>query len=153
MTEPYALSLAGVTPLHRSLLSAHIAHACYRAGPWFRDSWVSVDDLAGLSPAEWDAIDDVLARFAKEYTGLIGAEFVKIRDDFTRVTAHIEETDAELMRGLSVDDRLAAAECSDHKPRQHRDGKPPWCRKCGLTAAGLVPISALKRRESGDTDS
>lgn len=22
--------------------------------------------------------------------------------------------------------------CTDHKPIQHRDGKPPWCGKCGL---------------------
>lgn len=21
--------------------------------------------------------------------------------------------------------------CPDHKPRQHRDGKPPWCDHCG----------------------
>ncbi len=25
-------------------------------------------------------------------------------------------------------------DCPNHKPVQHRDGRPPWCDKCGLTA-------------------
>ena len=29
--------------------------------------------------------------------------------------------------------------CSNHEPVQHRDRKPPWCRRCGLTAAGTKP--------------
>lgn len=33
--------------------------------------------------------------------------------------------------------------CTDHKPVQHRDGKPPWCKECGLTAAGVEPKSRL----------
>ena len=31
--------------------------------------------------------------------------------------------------------------CDDHKPVQHRDGKPPWCDGCGLTASGEEPVS------------
>lgn len=50
----------------------------------------------------------------------------------------------------SVQDRLArlfasCVEAGTHNPRQHRDGKPPWCRVCGLTTAGKVPISYLER--------
>ena len=33
--------------------------------------------------------------------------------------------------------------CSNHRPIQHRDGKPPWCRICGLTADGKEPISRI----------
>jgi hypothetical protein len=29
----------------------------------------------------------------------------------------------------------------DHNPVQHRDGKPPWCKVCGLTADHEVPTS------------
>lgn len=28
-----------------------------------------------------------------------------------------------------------------HLPQQHRDGKPPWCDRCGLTKELLVPKS------------
>ncbi|WP_291053703.1 hypothetical protein [Herbiconiux sp.] len=28
-----------------------------------------------------------------------------------------------------------------HRPVQHRDGKPPWCNACGLTASHAVPVS------------
>ena len=40
--------------------------------------------------------------------------------------------------------------CSEHKPVQHRDGKPPWCNRCGLTVGFTTPVSRLdpKPRES-----
>lgn len=28
-------------------------------------------------------------------------------------------------------DEMGTVLCMDHKPVQHRDGKPPWCRNCG----------------------
>ncbi len=34
-----------------------------------------------------------------------------------------------------------------HKPVQHRDGKPPWCHACGLTADGQMPVSRFHRDE------
>lgn len=30
------------------------------------------------------------------------------------------------------------AACPNHFPVQHRDGKPPWCGRCGRTAKGLL---------------
>lgn len=27
-------------------------------------------------------------------------------------------------------DKLKAGRCGNHKPVQHRDGKPPWCNTC-----------------------
>ncbi|QHB37225.1 hypothetical protein QDA03_gp16 [Microbacterium phage Terij] len=32
-----------------------------------------------------------------------------------------------------------------HLPIQHRDARPPWCRECGLTAYGTVPLGPLDR--------
>lgn len=37
----------------------------------------------------------------------------------------------------------ACMKAGTHKPVQHRDGKPPWCKECGLTAAGTVPMSKI----------
>lgn len=34
-----------------------------------------------------------------------------------------------------------------HAPVQHRDGKSPWCKTCGLDASGQVPVSRLPRPE------
>jgi len=33
----------------------------------------------------------------------------------------------------------------EHNPIQHRDGKPPWCRECGLTDSFQVPTSKFDR--------
>lgn len=33
----------------------------------------------------------------------------------------------------------------EHKPVQHRDGKPPWCNECGLTADGEEPYRPNRR--------
>lgn len=37
--------------------------------------------------------------------------------------------------------------CENHNPRQHRDGKPPWCRKCGLDAQFQVPESRFGKQK------
>ena len=40
-----------------------------------------------------------------------------------------------------------ADKCSDHNPRQHRDGKPPWCHTCGLTKDFKAPVGVFDRRK------
>lgn len=40
-------------------------------------------------------------------------------------------------------DAPPAKACTNHKPVQHRDGKEPWCKECGLTARGFEPHSRL----------
>lgn len=30
----------------------------------------------------------------------------------------------------------AQPECDNHKPVQHRDGRPPWCNECGAFGGG-----------------
>jgi hypothetical protein len=37
----------------------------------------------------------------------------------------------------------------DHKPKQHRDGKPPWCPECKLTADFTVPKSIFENKWGG----
>lgn len=34
-----------------------------------------------------------------------------------------------------------------HLPRQHRDRKPPWCDRCGLTAFLIVPKATFRPKE------
>lgn len=34
-----------------------------------------------------------------------------------------------------------------HEPAQHQDGKPPWCRRCGLTATYEIPESSMGKRK------
>lgn len=36
--------------------------------------------------------------------------------------------------------------CADHQPRQHRDGKPPWCDNCGRPAAPSNELATLRAR-------
>jgi len=33
----------------------------------------------------------------------------------------------------------------NHNPIQHRDGKPPWCRECGLTESFQFPTSRFDK--------
>lgn len=44
--------------------------------------------------------------------------------------------------------------CNEHKPQQHRDAKPPWCDKCGLTANMEMPVGRFGniRTLSAETD-
>lgn len=35
--------------------------------------------------------------------------------------------------------------CTDHRTVQHRDGKPPWCPKCGLTAGFKKPETVFPK--------
>lgn len=41
--------------------------------------------------------------------------------------------------------------CINHNPIQHRDGKPPWCRECGLTAAGDNPASRIYEKRDSES--
>lgn len=42
-----------------------------------------------------------------------------------------------------------AEKCTQHAPVQHRDGKPPWCNECGLTADFTEPVSRFTRQSGG----
>lgn len=51
----------------------------------------------------------------------------------------------EATRALAA--HKVATTCPDHKPVQHRDARPPWCRSCGKTADGSEPLRALRERK------
>lgn len=66
------------------------------------------------------------------------------------VIAVVEVIDPEMRRklggdvgGYSVADLTendsARTRCDGHLPVQHRDGKGPWCNRCGLTMTYLEP--------------
>lgn len=37
--------------------------------------------------------------------------------------------------------------CASHYPVQHRDGKEPWCKTCGLNYIGLQPLTLIVNLE------
>lgn len=55
---------------------------------------------------------------------------------------------------LAVDDILGAKirDPHNHQPRQHRDGKPPWCDICKLTADHTIPVSRLDKSPKEDSE-
>jgi hypothetical protein len=55
------------------------------------------------------------------------------------VERQVQYDDGEWSREVVVE----PVEHHDHQPVQHRDGKPPWCNECGLTAQGEVPVSRI----------
>ena len=50
------------------------------------------------------------------------------------VVEHDERVRAAALRDAA--DVVAVVTCPDHETKQHRDGKPPWCNACGMTASG-----------------
>lgn len=38
-------------------------------------------------------------------------------------------------------------QCDDHRPIQHRDGKPPWCHQCLLTEDYKQPVSIFDKEK------
>ena len=76
-----------------------------------------------------------------------------LENEFRSFLAH-DPHDPDRFWGLAVDAVMRAAAraettatepCPDHNPVQHRDGSPPWCPRCGLTAAMTEPVSRFKR--------
>lgn len=59
--------------------------------------------------------------------------------------AHPIATAARLLAWERSRRRAPVIDCEDHRPVQHRDARPPWCNKCGLTAGGLKPAGRLDR--------
>ena len=54
------------------------------------------------------------------------------------------ELDRLRLQGARAQARLLKAVASacpgPHRPAQHRDRKPPWCKRCGRTADG-IPVA------------
>jgi hypothetical protein len=67
------------------------------------------------------------------------------------------ESDEEIVQtlkdlALSIDTAARnvqePVEPHNHQPVQHRDGMPPWCDDCGLTATYQHPVSPLLDQET-----
>lgn len=80
---------------------------------------------------------DRAIRYASENAGLSNDERWEIRDEATRAVVEF----------LGERHEPEPLDCSIHKPVQHRDGKPPWCKECGLDANGNEPVSRLGKPE------
>lgn len=75
-----------------------------------------------------------------------------VDNDMGCATISVTNTSAiDILRAKSIGNVSVSSECSDHKPRQHRDGKPPWCRACGLTANFELPVGIFQREKEEPT--
>lgn len=66
---------------------------------------------------------------------------------------HLEQAEAQQTtwpKKTWYEEHVAAG---SHRPVQHRDGKPAWCRLCGLTADGNVPMSRFHNPQAVVTTS
>jgi hypothetical protein len=74
----------------------------------------------------------------RDGVGVLRVDLVNLAALLHRVADSIAPTQAELM----VDSEAV----HDHKPVQHRDGRPPWCNECGLTASFHEPKGRFDRQ-------
>ena len=81
--------------------------------------------------------DDIRRLEALKIAGNIGAQAAQVSTVSPYVIVDIAKVFEEYLKG-DVDNKEV---CTDHKPIQHRDGKPPWCRECGLTKDFKEPKS------------
>lgn len=88
--------------------------------------------------------------------GSISVDLTDTKGDIDRVTLTLYADHVEVDHGRkpeAVPDQvfsnegerlLSGAVCGNHQPKQHRDGKPPWCKTCGLTKTGYEPVFRIK---------
>ena len=72
---------------------------------------------------------------------------VRLQIDRERVVLDAEQR-REVARFLRVGPS-PYVDCPDHRPVQHRDGKPRWCSMCGLDIGGHVPKSVFDKKRDG----
>lgn len=61
-------------------------------------------------------------------------------DDCGRQTKGQMRAALEAAAGAAPQAPSVTGKCAEHNPVQHRDTKPPWCKACGLTANGMIPV-------------
>lgn len=86
---------------------------------------------------EWPTAQDV-----KDFVMEDGEEMQAIRIPWEEARAEANARNEKATTPLKV----WTHECENHKPVQHRDGKPPWCRECGLDKNYQEPISIFNRQ-------
>lgn len=83
---------------------------------------------------------------------VIGEAEVQIVDGRVEILSNVYDSDFlkdSALSFMSIGSDLKEAAITTpphtHKPVQHRDGAPPWCNYCKLTADFTVPTSKLKK--------
>lgn len=94
--------------------------------------------FADPSPCRFDHHGDCQEH---DFSGLEGQPCPMVR-----IRALVEEAGL-LDQAQPTEDHPTIAQpfCMDHHPTQHRDGKPPWCKQCGMDAVGNEPKGRLDR--------
>jgi hypothetical protein len=94
-----------------------------------------------------DHVPNVAHIFVREVTEdnipLIAKESGKTELELTAMLMARREMQGE---NATLRVRYLALNYHNHKPVQHRDGKPRWCDECGLTGDGLTPEYKDKRK-------
>src|SRR5699024_2573364 len=76
----------------------------------------------------------------------IAAALSQATDDGASRTYEYADAVLALLADQPTVDGARPWEHEGHKPVQHRDGKPPWCRECGYTS----PAPAIPARQIRD---
>lgn len=83
---------------------------------------------AGLTCTGYDTLGDAAEALAALASDLWRAE--------EEMAGGLADDRTKMERQLDVDE---CRRSDKHKPVQHRDGKPAWCKACGLTEVGFDP--------------
>lgn len=127
-------------------------------------TWIPYDDATRVGSVYLDAGIDAVAsiELALQQAGVEGAALRRqvvvltgpkqqhAGGDEWRVVAGQEQysldrlvAESQRLREESQQERAQ----HEHKPVQHRDGKPPWCNDCGLTEEQARPVMPERRVE------
>lgn len=96
--------------------------------------------------AQWSEVESIVSHVLGRAREIRDREEAERRD---RHAAGFDALRAEAMEARAALEHAVADACGEgHKPTQHRDARPPWCRRCGMTADGR--IAAGIKREGRD---
>lgn len=103
--------------------------------------------LPGMETFIPDAPHIFVAEVTETNIPLIAKESGKTETELTAMLMARQENGGRLRV------RYLAKNYHNHKPVQHRDGKPRWCNECGLTGDGQKPrtkaeLAALESENS-----
>jgi len=118
---------------------------------WIREA-TDLIDLSASRPApieaetqdedEYRVLRDAADHLRREEYHLYADRVTIAAEDLKALRRIVDEQEAREAEPIEAGE----PECDEHAPVQHRDGREPWCKKCGLTKAGRKPVSRLGRR-------
>lgn len=118
------------------------------AGPFLRKD-ITLQEVIGQDAATDVAAEGLIIGFETGFEygtrGALGAFRKRLIEDQIERYGIVLPDIQGVVDALADPDELLPTPNHDHKPVQHRDGKPPWCRACGLTATYEVPKSRFQK--------